>query len=275
MRRMLAVLIISFVISAPITSTSAGSDGGAFNVPCPYSHSLRDDPIVYPGDRGASHLHDFAGNETADASSTTSSLVGSATTCRLSADTAAYWIPALYSGGHKVEPIAFTAYYGSQNDFVDPSTVIKSPRGFRMIGGYSSTGTSEPNLDMGKVFWECDGDAPQFERPPTDCNRTIELDIRFPFCWDGERKDSEDHREHVVYPTARHVGCPDGHPIAIPRLRLRVEYPITDGSTITFSSGAWWTVHADFWNAWRQVAFRRLVNDCIAANVNCGREIDP
>ena len=275
MRSRLAILIVSSVISAPLTTASAGSDGGAFNVPCPYSHSLRDDPIVYPGDPGASHLHDFSGNESTDAFSRTRRLIRRPTTCRLSDDTAAYWIPALYSDGRKVEPISSTAYYGGQNNFVDPSTVVAPPRGFRMIGGYSSTGTSKPSLDMGKVFWECDGDAPQYERPPTDCNRTIELDVRFPFCWDGEHKDSEDHRAHVVYPTEQDAGCPDDHPVAIPRLRLRVEYAITDGSTITFSSGAWWTVHADFWNAWHQATFQRLVRDCIAANVSCGRQIDP
>jgi hypothetical protein len=32
---------------------------GQFVVECPFSHALSDDPIIYPGDAGASHLHAF------------------------------------------------------------------------------------------------------------------------------------------------------------------------------------------------------------------------
>ncbi len=33
-----------------------------FNAACPYSHSFKDDPIVFPGQPGASHMHSFFGN---------------------------------------------------------------------------------------------------------------------------------------------------------------------------------------------------------------------
>ena len=38
---------------------SAGSPG--WITECPYSHSAPDDPIRFPGQPGASHLHDFFG----------------------------------------------------------------------------------------------------------------------------------------------------------------------------------------------------------------------
>src|SRR5215207_9393185 len=36
-------------------------------VSCMYSHSLNDDPIVYPGQVGRAHLHDFSGANTTNA----------------------------------------------------------------------------------------------------------------------------------------------------------------------------------------------------------------
>lgn len=271
--RFLAVALAAVAMLAQPVPAAAAGEGGAFNVPCPYSRSLRDDPVVHPRRPGASHLHDFTGNKTTDAFSTVRSLVGRPTTCKLSSDSSAYWFPALYSNDRHVRPSSMTAYYGGQNEFVDPATVVKPPRGFVMIGGYQADATRRPRLTMQRVFWECDGSKPQYPRPPSGCDRSIELDVRFPFCWDGKRRDSPDHRSHVVYPI-RGVGCPRSHPVPIPRLRYRIEYPITDGSTITFASGPWWTVHGDFWNTWRQPAFERLVTSCINTDTSCGRQID-
>jgi hypothetical protein len=58
---------------------------GQFVVECPFSHALSDDPILYPGDAGASHLHVFFGNTGANADSTLESLLDQGTTCELRA----------------------------------------------------------------------------------------------------------------------------------------------------------------------------------------------
>src|SRR5262249_39943002 len=47
---------------------------GNFRISCDYSHMKFDDPIVYPGEPGRSHLHAFFGNTEADAFSTADSL---------------------------------------------------------------------------------------------------------------------------------------------------------------------------------------------------------
>src|SRR4029453_12264389 len=41
-----------------------------FNATCKYSHSKSDDPIVFPGLAGASHLHSFVGNDATGANTT-------------------------------------------------------------------------------------------------------------------------------------------------------------------------------------------------------------
>lgn len=50
----------------------AGPQGGRgqFVVECGFSHVATDDPIVHPGQPGASHEHVFFGNTTTDAAST-------------------------------------------------------------------------------------------------------------------------------------------------------------------------------------------------------------
>src|SRR5438270_845203 len=45
-------------------------DTGAMHEPCRFSHFNFDDPIVYPGDAGKSHLHLYFGNVDASASTT-------------------------------------------------------------------------------------------------------------------------------------------------------------------------------------------------------------
>jgi Domain of unknown function (DUF1996) len=82
--------------SAP---AQAASPSGQFVVRCRYSHTLADDPIVFPGQPGASHVHDFFGNVTTDAASTVESMLAGETTCRAASDTAGYWAPAVYLNG--------------------------------------------------------------------------------------------------------------------------------------------------------------------------------
>ena len=78
---------------------------GAFSVGCRFSHASRDDPIVYPGEPGASHRHGFYGNRSTDADSTRGSLLGSSSTCAHEADLAATWFPAgIFRGRAIVAP---------------------------------------------------------------------------------------------------------------------------------------------------------------------------
>ena len=78
-----------------------------FNASCTYSHSRKDDPIVFPGLPGASHMHSFFGNRSTDANSTADTLLANAgTSCAPAPDLSAYWVPTLYERGVAVEPKA-------------------------------------------------------------------------------------------------------------------------------------------------------------------------
>src|SRR5260370_12558621 len=62
---------------------------------CTYSHSNFDDPIIHPGVPGASHEHDYFGNNSTDANSTYTSMTAATTTCVTQSDTSGNWQPSL------------------------------------------------------------------------------------------------------------------------------------------------------------------------------------
>jgi hypothetical protein len=89
--------------------------GAVFVESCRFSHRSPDDPIVFPGRPGLSHDHTFVGNRTTNAFSTYGSLRAGRTSCRRSADTAAYWLPTLYQGFS----LASGGQLGGHADFVN------------------------------------------------------------------------------------------------------------------------------------------------------------
>jgi len=246
----------------------AGPQGsvGQFLVECPYSHSASDDPIVFPGAAGASHLHVFFGNETTNAASTVASLAQGPTTCDQQLDRAAYWAPALLRSGTMLTPVKSTAYYRAGLG-VDPTSVQPFPKGLVMIAGSAGATAPQPNSI---VAWSCGSSSLRDVLPP-ECvgDRNLRLVITFPDCWDGTHLDSADHHAHVAYSSKG--ACPDGYPVPVPQLQFSVEYPVT-GSTagLELSSGGLLTGHADFMNAWDEKKLVDEVNLCLHRNVVCG-----
>ncbi|WP_197323377.1 DUF1996 domain-containing protein, partial [Staphylococcus haemolyticus] len=121
---------------------------GAFRFLCTPSHNAYNDPIVYPGQTGKSHLHTFFGNTKADANSTYESLRTSGeSTCNNLLNRSAYWIPALLNGQGKVVMPDYVSIYYKRRPSTDPvcqrqgKACIALPRGLRYVFGYNmSTG---------------------------------------------------------------------------------------------------------------------------------------
>ncbi|MFT4283523.1 MAG: discoidin domain-containing protein, partial [Protaetiibacter sp.] len=68
-----------------------------FQANCTFSHILPDDPIVFPGQPGASHSHTFVGNTSTNAFSTPETLLASGdSTCTVPQDDSSYWFPTLF-----------------------------------------------------------------------------------------------------------------------------------------------------------------------------------
>lgn len=255
------------IMGAPVAPVS-GPQGRVpqFVVTCALSHVLPDDPIVYPGQAGASHLHVFFGNRATDAHATYDSLIGAETSCEQRRDTATYWAPALLRDGRLVEPISAIAYY-RPGEGVDPTSIEPYPPGLMMIAGDPLATEPQP---LSVVSWSCGVGAERSVLPPRCPDQLgLRMNVTFPDCWDGEHLDVEGHRDHLRY--SRDGACPSSHPVALPQLTLAVGYPAGgDASGLALTSGGLFSGHADFVNTWDQDKLETEVRSCLHRQVVCG-----
>ncbi len=253
-------------------SAAAASNFGSMLVVCKSSHTKTDDPIVFPDQPGAAHRHDFFGNTSTDAFSTTASLLGKPTTCSRPGDTAAYWTPTLLNNGRRVAPDRLIAYYRTTG-IRDIASIRPFPRGLKMIAGSSSATASNPQPTW-ITNWHCGDGVEGQASPPASCpDKALTLRIQFPNCWDGVHKNSTDHKSHMAY--ASQGGCPASYPVPVPTLALNFRWKISgslDG--VRLSSGGVYSGHADFWNSWKQRTLARLVQDCLNAGKVCSSSIE-
>lgn len=261
-RRFLPLMTLAVVVVCSMLPSAASA--GTFQVDCGLSHSLADDPIVRPNQPGAAHMHNFYGATSASASSTWATMVAAPSTCTDAFDTAGYWQPQLKVAAAEVRG-TLRAYYSRGNK----PTVRPYPRDLRVVAGKAH---SEGLQSREVVYWRCvgRGSTAQLRRVP-QCARGEQLSssIIFPDCWNGRDLDSADHSAHMAY-SVRGT-CPGTHSVALPRLVMQIVWPVRPApATVTLSSGGAHTMHADFWNTWRQLRLRRLTNRCLNQDVNCG-----
>jgi uncharacterized protein DUF1996 len=217
---------------------------------CAESHRNNDDPIVFPGQPGASHRHVFFGNRTTNAFTTYGSLIASpATTCSDAvADASAYWVPEVYVNGVNTKQKA--APYWKD----DGETVQAIPQGMAYVAGPNNGAVW--GQDIG---FACTSGGAIFSTPQ-DCTGKGKLKFRvnFPSCWNGLDPATA---SNFAYPRP---GCPASHPTKIVHLLLQVDLPsVTNGVglDITLASGHYQTQHADLFFAYDAVAFQRDVVD--------------
>jgi hypothetical protein len=257
----LVVLALAVTVVAALPPSISGAVEKRFSVFCTFAKSTRQDPIVAPGrHRTSDHEHVFFGNRTTRSGSSYRSMRKGATSCRLRADTAAYWVPALVdASGKRVRPHGAFVYYRSVGALEDVN-VKAFPKDFRMISD--------------DFHFHCGDD--RMESPvPIDCSnvgggKRLRLSVIFPSCWDGRRLDSKDHMRHVAFPTGK--GCPKRHPVALPRLAIIAQFEVQDAVGYRLSSGSPGTAHGDFWNTWHQKTLKELVQRCLGRGVRelCG-----
>ena len=226
---------------------------GIIRINCDFSHSAYNDPIVFPGEEGAAHLHRFYGNELLDHTTTMESLLttGSSTCQGNNLNRSAYWIPALlaplynqqtkerqlYENGDPAwravpavvgnnEEAHEVFYYSAGID--DLEAIQPIPPGLRMIAGEAATKPGRTQ-DTSVVRWHCqswestDAGNPSWSTTIPECYAPdrLRMDIFFPSCWDGVNLDSANHKSHLAYPVrdtdTKLSACPASHPVAIVR----------------------------------------------------------
>ena len=255
------------------------SDIGAFRTVCDYSHMAFDDPIVKPGQPGASHLHVFYGNTATTANSTASSIAsGGNSTCRGgTANRTAYWIPAMIDTRDGTPITAHNAgfYYKSGYYGIAPSSVKALPQGLRMVAGDSKNATA--NNAYG--YFECSngygGRSAGVLNCPSGTSLTMHLD--FPQCWDGVNLDSPDHKSHMSYPVAGK--CPSTHPVATPVITFVIDWQIKEtnaplrwrfsSDNYSTSSPGGYSMHGDWFNGWKAPVMDAWITKCVNPTKDC------
>ncbi|MFD7919263.1 DUF1996 domain-containing protein [Streptomyces sp. NPDC059740] len=248
-----------------------------FQANCNFTHAAPDDPIVYPGQPGASHNHTFMGNTTTAADSTTASLSAGESVCKAPDDLSAYWVPTVFNGDKPVYPVGpQTIYYKA--GVTDYTSVRPFPKGLRyVVGSPMQTRDEFRNLKGWVEGWECGNSYGNIDFPAT-CPSTpdTQLNIRLqaPSCWDGIHLDTPDHKSHMAYPVVKPGTndnvCPADHPVAVPMVEFKMAFPVNgDMSKVRLASGASYTFHYDFFNAWDDPTLKALVDHCIVGGLQC------
>jgi hypothetical protein len=290
--------INSEIIAAPVPASNAPDTLGAFRFICDAGQVLADDPIVYPGQPGKSHLHQFYGNTGANANSTYESLrTTGQSTCMSPVNRSAYWMPAMLDGrGNVVRPDYVTIYYkrypASSWQCTDGRVAkgcVALPNGLRFIMGRDMLNLSAP--PTGNFHFLCDnntGNWPTLQQALAVCSAGHHIDavVDAPTCWDGKNIDSPNHRDHVAYMVDSHMGypmCPTTHPYIIPGFVMGANYLVVAGedtSKWAFSSDsmapnepAGSTFHADWFGAWDNTVMAMWTDNCINKLLNCSAGI--
>ena len=267
--------IDALTIAASPPDNGAHPDGN-FRMACAYSHFSYDDPIVFPGQPGKSHLHMFFGNTAVDAHTTTNSLVNSGGgSCNgFELNRSGYWTPAVLDGkGNIVVPDQIILYYKTK----DPSSTVGMPQGLKMIAGNPRNESFTANQRLG---WSCGGSGTSYNksnRIPNNCGSDpVNAYIQFPFCWDGRNLDSSDHISHMAY-VNDNQSCPSSHPVRLPQISILLYFPAgnTSGWYLSsdrsngFNTGPGATLHADWFGGWNEQAMDLWIDGCIRASRNC------
>lgn len=257
------------------------TDVGAFREPCNFSHMLFDDPIAFPGQPGASHLHTFMGNADANSASNVNSIAnsGNSTCGGGTLNRTAYWVPTLIDirTGQPVVPISTNFYYKLGYNGVKAGSVQTFPLGLRMIAGNANSVVTQNNWNFGL---ECvSGGGHQNSIPSCAIGDEFNMGVIFPQCWDGVNLDSPDHKSHMAYATGN--GCPSDHPVPLPEISLNLHYKVTEAnsgkfwkfSSDNYSGPGGYSIHADWFLGWDAATNKKFVTNCINANMDCHDEL--
>jgi hypothetical protein len=214
---------------------------GAFRFNCGAGYVLKkDDPIVYPGQPGVSHLHEEFGNSSFNANQNYTLIrTGGGTNCGDPANPvnrSEYWNPAMLDGAgnvvledydnvyYKREPASTPECNGPPDD-THLGFCVGLPNGIRYLTGYNikngTGGTSDVNSpDYWNMYIQCWGAEDGSVASPTGAQfhsmaelvkagcpvgaQVVVITIS-PDCWDGKNLDVADSRSHMSYSTGPYV----------------------------------------------------------------------
>ncbi len=248
-------------------------DHHGFRFFCVPSHYSYHDPVVYPGQEGAAHLHMFFGNTEVDAHSTADEIANAGrTTCDGGiTNRSAYWIPALYNeDGEVVLPSSINNYYKSWVN--DRSKIKPIPAGLEILANAKVQGSS--GVVVSAVEEERWGATIRISP-----HSGLTLEVLFPDCIAVDETgapilSSPGGTSHVAYSQG---ACPPSHPYTIPQLTQNVNW-----ADVPFNSGWYFSsdrmnyapkgmsAHADYVAGWTEESAQIMANCVRDGFKECG-----
>ena len=271
------------------------AEGGQFRVSCEFSHFAYDDPLIFPGEPGAAHLHMYWGNTDANAYSTYESLIdsGSSTCNGQELNRTAYWAPAVIDGdGNARIPERIDVYYKGYGQARGESEVY--PEGAAMIAedlhlvSYNEGGAEGEFSFLCSDQWRgartpaantipnCDGDRFLKEYGVTDNPHVnLEMHVKFPNCWNGNDASNPDNWSPSLEGGWFYSSCLDQK--TFPNIEYIIQYRVNIGETtegwflssdvgsdtLTLDSAPGSTVHADWWGGWHPEINQQWIDNCV------------
>jgi hypothetical protein len=193
------------------------------------------------------------------------------------ADRSGYWVPQLYFNGIPVSFVEQQAYYQSGG----LPYVNTPPVGLKLVAGNHFATAPEPKSI---VKWTCSGSAgavvgSSTAPPVCPAGSLLKVVVLTQNCLAHALvvggADGDDDTSQATYASGGQ--CPVGYdPIA--QVRIEVKYPpgVDGRGLIQFSpdpnSGLfpYYSMHADWFNAWDATTLNNFVQGCIDAGVDCG-----
>jgi len=273
--------------------------GGQFRAGCEFSHFAYDDPLVFPDQPWASHLHMFFGNTHVNAFSTFATLQnsGSSTCNGQELNRTGYWAPALFDAQGNVRiPERVVVYYkgegkarGNAIPFPDEAALIATENINDIdtaVGGargkfsfVCSDNFSSPSEQMSNTIPVCNGRKFLDKYGVRDNPGVVlEMNVKFPICWNGQNP--ADWANNYGLPRVGNwygANCDGEFSKNLVNLEYFINYRVgvdetTDGwylssdvdpktYEITDSPGA--SVHADWWGGWHSDIAQRWIDNCV------------
>jgi len=266
---------------------------GQFRITCDFSHMNYDDPIVYAGQKGASHLHTYFGNTSINYASDLNNLanVGNSTCNGGIMNRSAYWHPTVVENGTPLVPDTTDGkglifYYKAGFDGVRAEDIKPMPKGLRMLAGNSKAKTV---AEMQDTVYSCLKNSAGTNYltgsksfPNCNVGDSMQMTISFPRCHDGVNADSPNHKDHMSH--AKNGSCPATHPVAIPQITFNMRFLVTrqdqvkswrlaSDNYVQDGTNSGYSGHADYVNGWNEDLLKVLVTKCLNAKKDCGGDI--
>jgi Domain of unknown function (DUF1996) len=252
--RVLLILLLALAWGCgseePDPNYEGGNDfGPRIAVTCLHSVTNEADMIFRPTSKPPAHKHDVFGPERFENDLTASDLQGIPSTCKQDGDHSAWWRPGVYWNGEPLKPPTKLVIYLEITDGISAEKIRPFPVAFEDV-------SRSPSFRCGDGDWSA--------QAPSRCGGgSLEIRMIYDQCLDP----TSDQVEANTAP-ARRSGCPESHPVLLPKIQSTGTYRLPGASgplRVEGNSGIMdpSSMHEDFVNGWDQDVLKARVGLCL------------